>query len=461
MAALAVIYFVIVYAVPRPEAIRPEGWRLLGLFAATVAGLALEPLPGGALVFIAVVLSSAICGLTLRQSLSGYADPTVWLLLAAFFIARSLIHTGLARRIGLFFVRLFGKSSIGIYYALSMSEMTLATVIPSNGARSGGVIMPIARSIAEVYGSEPGPTAALLGSFLMTAVYQSDCVAAAMFYTGQAGNPLAAKLAPASMGHIVTWSSWFAAGIVPGLCSLAVIPWVVLWLNPPTIRKTPEAHAFASRELEAMGPMSRREWILAVVFASVCGLWVTSGWTHLNITWTALCGGAALILTGVLSWEEIKGDKAAWDLFIWFGGLVMLGKALNDAKVTTEFARIVAGAFGGTGWVWLLAAALLIYFYAHYAFASITAHLLAMYPPFLVVLLAKGAPPGLVIFSFACFANLSAGLTHYGTTPAPMYFAQGYVSLRKWWTVGLVVSFVNLAIWSVIGFSWWKLIGIW
>ena len=48
-----------------------------------------------------------------------------------------------------------------------------------------------------------------------------------------------------------------------------------------------------------------------------------------------------------------------------------------------------------------------------------------------------------------------------GTTPTPMYFAQDYVSLQKWWKVGFVVSLVNLAIWSTIGFLWWKVIGLW
>jgi DASS family divalent anion:Na+ symporter len=67
----------------------------------------------------------------------------------------------------------------------------------------------------------------------------------------------------------------------------------------------------------------------------------------------------------------------------------------------------------------------------------------------------------LVVFAFACLANLSAGLTNYGTTPAPMFFAANYVPLRRWWTVGAVVSVVNLAIWTTAGFAWWKLIGIW
>jgi DASS family divalent anion:Na+ symporter len=294
----------------------------------------------------------------------------------------------------------------------------------------------------------------------MTGVYQAVCISCAMFYTGQASNPLAAEMA-GHTGYTVTWASWLAAGIVPGLCSMAVVPWVVLRINPPEIRHTPEAPEFARRELHAMGPMSRAEKILAAVFACVCALWVTSNLHGIDIAITALLGAAALLVTGVLRWEDVKTEHSAWDIFIWYGGLVMLGKALSDAKVTTEFARSIGGVFGNLGWPLLFVSALLIYFYTHYAFASITTHLLAMYPPFLAILLGRGAPPGLIIFGFACFANLAAGLTHYGTTPGPMFFAHDYVPLRRWWLVGLAVSVVNIAIWGTVGFGWWKLIGVW
>lgn len=457
---LVLLYLAIVYLIPKPAQIAPEGWRLFGLFTATVAGLILQPIPGGALVLTAVTLCTVLAGMKIEKALSGYSEANVWLMLAAFFISRSLLNTGLARRIALFFVRRFGGSSLGVCYALALSDMVLATIVPSNSARSGGVTLPIVRSIAELYGSKPGATAGLLGSFLMTAVYQSVCISSAMFYTGQASNPIAAQMAT-NMGFNVTWSSWFLAGIVPGLCSLLVVPWIIQLMNPPEIRKTPEASAFAGRELAAMGPMKIDEWILTVVFATVCGFWITSGWHKVDITVTALIGSMALLLTGVLTWEDVKSEKIAWDLFIWYGGLVMMGKALNEAKVSTVFANYVAGSFPSTGWVLLFVVALLIYFYAHYAFASITAHLLAMFPPFLAVLLAKGAPVGLTVFAFATFVNFSAGLTNYGTTPAPMFFAQDYVSLQRWWKVGLVASFANIAIWGTIGFSWWKLIGIW
>ena len=309
-------------------------------------------------------------------------------------------------------------------------------------------------------GSQPGATSALLGSFLFTSVYQGICVSTSMFFTGQASNSLAAQIATQA-GFPITWSSWFVAGLAPGLVSLLVVPWVVLRLNPPEIKHTPAAREFAASELVKLGRLSRNERILTFVFIAVCGMWVTSGITKIDVAIPALFGAVFLIAMGVLPWDDVRGEKAAWDIFIWYGGLVRLGKALNDTGVTRAFADWVAAAFSGASWVTIFVVALLIYFYAHYAFASITAHILAMYPPFLAVLAAAGAPLGLVAFAFACFTNLAAGLTHYGTTPSPMFYAHGYVSMATWWRVGAIVSVVNILIWSTVGFAWWKLVGYW
>ena len=459
-AILLAVYLAVTYLIPWPSTIKANGPRLAGLFLATIAGSIIEPIPAAALVLIAVTLAAVFQILPIEQALGGYSDRTVWIVMTAFFLSRGLINTGLAKRIALTFVSWFGKTSLGLCYSLGLSDFVLAAMIPANGARAGGVILPIGRSIAEIYGSFPGPTANRLGSFLYTTVYQSVCVSTAMFYTGQASNPLAARFA-ADVGYKVTWLSWISAAIVPGALSLLVIPWVVMKLNPPELKETPEAAAFAKDELRKMGRFSTREKIVSAIFALVCGLWVSSSWTKIDITVTALLGGALLLLTGILSWEDIKSERAAWDVFIWFGGLFKLGQSLNDSGVTRAFADAVANGFSGLSWAGLFAVALLIYFYAHYGFASITAHMISMFPPFLAVLLAKGAPPGLVVYGFACFANLAAGLTHFGTTPGPIFYADRYVTLKVWWKVGAVVSVVNLTIWCTVGFAWWKLIGIW
>jgi DASS family divalent anion:Na+ symporter len=459
-AILVAVYAIVVYVIPKPDAVKPEGWRLTGLFLATIVGSIIEPIPAGALVLLAVVLSSLVGGLTITEALAGYSNSSVWLVLVAFFISRALIQTGLARRIALFFVRAFGKSSMGVAYSLAASDMVLAGMIPSNGARSGGVVLPIARSISELYGSSPGATANKLGSFVMIAVYQSVCITSAMFITGQVSNFLARDMAMQA-GYEITFLSWIRASIVPGLLSLAVVPWIAMKLNPPEIRNTPEASKFAAGELKNMGAMTRNEWILTGVFILICAFWVTSRQTGIDVAVTALLGCIVLLLAGVLQWDDIPAEKGGWAVFIWYGGLLRLAQGLNDSGVTKVFATNVAGTLGGYGWPTLFALTIVIYFYAHYAFASITAHMLSMFPAFLAVLLTAGAPPGLAVYAFACLANVSACLTHYGTTPAPIFFAQHYVPLKTWWTVGAACSVAHLIIWTTFGFAWWKVIGIW
>ncbi|MCZ2148636.1 MAG: anion permease [Bryobacterales bacterium] len=248
----------------------------------------------------------------------------------------------------------------------------------------------------------------------------------------------------------ITWARFC---IVPGLCSIFLAP------HCPHSAAPSSFPGFRVARGSVHGP--QHDAFLRLSF-SVCLAWVTSGTLHkVDITVTALIGCCVLLLSGVLTWEDVKNERALWDIFIWYGGLVKLGRALNDAGVTQAFANSVGATFSAAGWVTLFAVALVIYFYTHYAFASITAHILAMYPPFLAVLIAKGAPIGLVAFSFAIFVNLAAGLTHYGTTPSPMYFAMEYVSMKDWWKIGFAVSLSNLLVWGTIGFAWWKLLGIW
>ena len=208
-----------------------------------------------------------------------------------------------------------------------------------------------------------------------------------------------------------------------------------------------------------MGPMTRNEVILLLTFLLVAGLWIVSGWLGLNYTVVALLGMVILFLTGVLRWEDALGERMAWDVFIWYGGLVKLAGALTDFGLTQRFAE-TASAYTA-GWHWALAFALLlvVYFFAHYGFASITAHATAMFIPFTTLVIAGGAPPMLTVIAFACFSNLCASLTHYGTTPAPIWFGAGYVSQGTWWRLGLMSGLTTAAIWATVGVGWWVVLG--
>ena len=452
---------VVILLLPVPAGITPQAWRLLAIFVATIVGGIVRPIPSGAVVLLGVTAVMLTGALSPVDALRGYADPIVWLVLAAFLISRGMIKTGLGRRIALLFVRAIGSRSLGLGYSLISTDLVLATIIPSNAARSGGIIFPIAKSIAETYESRPGPTARRLGAFLTTLLYQADVIICAMFLTGQASNVIIAKFAKETTGIELTYARWAIAGLVPGLVSLAVVPPLIYRLFPPEIKHTPAATEFARTELQKMGRVSRHEILMLLVFALVATLWMTTAFHGINYAVVAMLGIGVLLLTGVLTWEDVTTERGAWDVFIWYGGLVRMAEALGETGLTKRFAEVAANLTVGWHWAAALVVLLLVYFYVHYGFASITAHVSAMYIPFLVVIIAAGAPVALTVLLLAYASNLNASLTHYGTTPAPIWFGARYVKQRTWWWIGFVASVANLLIWTMLGSLWWKALRWW
>lgn len=450
-----------VLLLPRPAGITPQSWRLLAVFAGTIAGLIFQPLPVGAMVLLGIATLAASGAVPVTQALAGWSEPAVWMVLAAFSISRGMIKTGLGRRIAFLFIRAMGHTSLGLSYALIATDFVLGAVIPTNSARAGGIIFPIAKSIAETYESHPGPTAKRLGAFLMPLVYQADIIICSMFLTGQASNVLISRFANQVTGLDLSYPRWFVGALAPGLVALAIVPRMLYRINPPEITHTPGAAAFASAELARMGPMSGGERLMLGIFALVTIMWSTIPWHGIDYAVIALGAVGVLLLTGVLVWEDVLAERAGWDVFVWYGGVFQLAKLLGESGITKWFAEVAAQMTAGWEWGAALAALLLIYFYAHYVFASITAHAAALYIPFLTVILAAGAPPWVAVLSLSYFSNLDASLTHYATTPAPIYFGAGYVSQRLWWKLGLLASIPNIIIFATVGFLWWKILGWW
>jgi divalent anion:Na+ symporter, DASS family len=323
------------------------------------------------------------------------------------------------------------------------------------------VLFPITLSVARAFGSEPGPTASLIGAFLMQTLYQGDLVVSAMFLTATAPNPLVVELTRQSSGTELSWAMWALAALGPGIVALIVVPLVVYRCCPPTLRDTRPAQRLAADHLRAMGSMQRDERVMLIVFVLVLLLWLTGEWHGASPTTIAYLGLALLLVTRVLDWQDFLAEKGAWDALIWFGGLVMLAGQLDKAGLPKAFAGAVAHLVGGWPWWWALIALLVVYLYSHYAFASTVAHVTAMFPAFFAVAVGLGAPPLLAALSLGFFSSLNASLTHYGTGPAPIVFGAGYLTQTEWWRIGFLLSLVHLAIWLPVGFLWWRLLGLW
>jgi DASS family divalent anion:Na+ symporter len=295
----------------------------------------------------------------------------------------------------------------------------------------------------------------------MATLYHGDLVVSAMFLTATAPNPLVAEFAQQQSGTPLSWMMWAMAASVPGVVALAVTPYAVYRLCPPDLRDTGAALTMARERLRQMGRVTGRQRVMLVVFLIVLFLWLTGEWHGIPATAVALIGLSLLLLTRVLSWADLVDEKGAWDALIWFGGLVMLAGQFEKAGFGNAFAHGATRLVGGWPWWWALVALVIIYLYAHYAFASLVAHVTAVFPAFFAAAIGLGSPPLVAAMALGVFSSLNAAITHYGTGPAPIVFGAGYVSQGRWWRIGFVMSLVQLAIWLPVGFLWWKIIGLW
>lgn len=446
---------------PPPDQVPIEGWHLLAIFLATIVGVILKPFPMGTMSIFAMAAATITNTLSLKEVLDGFHSQIAWLVVFAFFISRGFIQTGLGKRIAYYFVSILGKRTLGLSYGLLISEFILAPAIPSVTARSGGVVYPVAKGIALSFGSDPRKgTSRLIGSYLMKCCYQGSVITSAMFLTAMAANPLFAALS-SEAGYPISWGTWALASIVPGLISLAVMPYVLYKLYPPDIHYTPDAARDAKEKLIAMGKLGWQEWLMLSIFIVLIVLWVFGGLLGIPATTAALLGLALILLFRVLSWNDVIEEKSAWDTFIWFATLIMLALALNKHGFTPWLSGQVVKFVGTMPWTYAFTILFFIYFYTHYFFASNTAHVGAMYPAFLMVAIGLGTPPQLAVLVFAFASSLFGGLTQYGSGPAPLYFGSGYIDVGDWWKYGFIISLFNIAIWFGLGIFYWRAIGLW
>lgn len=451
---------VILWLCPTPEGLKPEAWHMFAIFAATIAGILSAPIASGALMFIALAVTYFTGTLPLGDVLKGFASGTVWMIFSAYVLSLGFVQSGLGRRIAYKTLSLFGGSSLGVAYSLGLADLIMAPAMPSVTARSGGIVLPIAKSINQVLGSQPGPTGRRIGDFLVMTCFQFTPITGAMFLTGMAANPLCAQLAHDSLGVDLTWGQWFLAAVVPSMICFVALPLLTYKFMNPELKRTPEARVMGREELAKMGPMTRQEIIVAIGFVLALVGWGTCLLTGFNANAIGLGLMAFLFVAGGVQWKDVLNDKAAWDTVVWFGAIISLATGLTKLGFIKWMTVGFAGSLGGLDWMTTFLVLGFAYIYLHYVFATASGHVAAMYVPFASVAIAAGAPAGMVAICFAIFSNFMWGITEYAGGPGPIYFGQGYFERPRFYKINfLLVTFNVLVVFST-GMIWWKLIGL-
>jgi L-tartrate/succinate antiporter len=165
---------------------------------------------------------------------------------------------------------------------------------------------------------------------------------------------------------------------------LIFVPLLAYWLYPPEVKEGTEVPQWAAQEITKLGAITSREITLAVLVVIALLLWIFGG-DFVNATTAALIVISLMLLTNVVTWDDITKNSSAWNTLAWFATLVALADGLSRVGFVKWFAEAVASHMGGFAPVQAILLLLVINFFTHYMFASITAHVTAMLPVLLAV----------------------------------------------------------------------------
>jgi L-tartrate/succinate antiporter len=293
-----------------------------------------------------------------------------------------------------------------------------------------------------------------MGSYLMWVAIAATCVTSSMFLTALAPNLLAVELVKKTAQIEFTWVQWFMAFAPVGILLLVLVPLLVYWIYPPQVKEGKEVPAWAAKELQKLGPLSQREIILGILVLIALLLWIFGG-AIMEATTAAIAVISLMLLLKVVTWDDITANKAAWNTLAWFATLVALADGLTRVGFVKWFAESVAGQLSGVSPTVAVIALLLINFFGHYLFASVTAHVTAMVP---VLLAVASTIPGINMTTVALGLCLQLGimgiLTPYATGPSPVYYGSGYLPAADYWRLGAIFGVIFFAAFMVIGVPW-------
>ena len=447
----------ILLLIPVPAGLSAPAWHYFALFAAVIAALITEPLPGAAVGFIGVTVAAGLLlvgktpGDAMKWALSGFSNDAVWLIFAANMFALGYEVTGLGRRIALLLAKALGRRTLGLGYAIAFSDLCLSPVMPSNTARSGGTVYPIAKNIPPLYGSFPDDNPRKIGGYLMWTGFATTCVTSSMFLTALAPNLLAVEIAR-KVAHVdISWGQW-ALGFLPvGILLFAATPLLAYFIYPPEIKRGDQVASWAGSELTKMGRITRNEATMGLLALAALVGWIGGGRWISPVT-VALAVISVMLLAGVVTWNDILSNKQAWSVLVWFATLVAMAEGLGTVGFLAWFGSRAATYMTRIPLLPMLITTVAVFFVIHYLFASITAQATALLPVFLLAVLSvPGVPAKAITLVLVYSLGLMGVLTPYASGPAAIWYSSGYIPTKDFWRLGAIMGALYLIVLLAVG----------
>ena len=474
---LAVVALVAVVLMPTPQGLPLAGQVMLGILAFAVISWMTEALDyavsavviGALMIFMLAYVPDAAkpagadmgTSAALGLALSGFSNSAVALVAAACFIAAAMTATGLDRRIALVVLsKVDGRTNHIVIGAMAVGFL-LSFIVPSTTARVA-CLVPIMMGFILAF--KVDKRSRFAGLLVITAA-QTASVWNIGIKTAAAQNMVAIGFIEKEFQTSNTWIDWFIAGApLSALLSVAVY-FIMTRMMKPEMVEIAGGRATIRQQLDAVGPMTVREWKLLVIVLALLGFWATEKVLHSFDTSSTTIAAIALMLlprVGVMDWKESQRGFP-WGTVVLFAVGISVGTALLRTNAAGWLANLIVQNLGlqnASAFAILMLLSLFL-IVIHLGFASATALASTMIPIVISVLLAVQTPginvvgmtmllQFVVSFGFILPVNAPQNMIAYGTDT---------FEARDFIRTGLVITAAAIALLMVFALTYWPWMG--
>jgi len=474
---LGPLLFAAILLVPTPEGLSPGGQAV----AATTAWVATwwigESIPIPATSLLPILVFPLTGALDIDAATAPYADPLIFLFMGGFFIAMAMQRWDLHRRIALRTIRAVGTGPsrliLGFMIATAFLSMWVSNTATTMMMTPIGLAVILQTSdLADRAGSNI-PTAQgefRFGTGLMLCIAYSASVGGVATIIGTPPNLVLVGAISETFGRTISFAQWMLYG-VPIAALGVVIVWVYVTkvLIPPRMDSLPGGMGVINDELDALGPMTREEKLVLVVFTATAVAWISRSFVleplipGIDDSMIAIAGALILFLvparksdgsfTFLLDWGSAV--SIPWGIILLFGGGLSIAAGFDESGLA-EWIGSQLGALEGVSIVLILAVVVLLTIFMTEV-TSNTATTAMLMPILASLAVGLAVHPYGIMIAGATAASF-AFMLPVATPPNAVVFGSGYITMPQMAKTGAGLNIIGVVLVILLALFWLPLI---
>ncbi|WP_054032845.1 SLC13 family permease [Desulfatitalea tepidiphila] len=429
------------------DGLSPKAMRFLAVLVVLIFLFLVEPIPlevtavliGASLVLMGIV--------DVKTAWAPYMHPVVVFIMCCLIFAISLDKAGLTKRMGHFIVQKAGTNVVRFTFVISTGLGMASMFMHDAAAVSIGIVtmLPLMRA------ADIKPHSSTAKFMLISLAFACSCGGMGTLIGGGRCMVSAAFLKEFT-GIELDFFDWIKYAMPMAIVTVPAAVLICYLVFRPD--KTLELPKFD----EKLPPWSFQEIITLVIIGIAFVLWLTKGLHGLDYSVTGMIAVAALVLVGILKWDDIH-ENLEWGtaLFI-FGGGISLGLAMGYSGAADYFANIFFPLVKGGGWLLLFIGVAIFGALVTNAMANVAAAALIL-PIVIPMAQLEGVDPRVLALCLGT-ATSFAMLLVIGCPPNAIAYSFRQFKASDITKAGLVATPVLIAILVGIAFVWWKFLGL-